>query len=229
MDIRVANRYVLEVGGFEIWITESLINTWIIIAAVILFAVSARIYMKKFTELPAGFQNVLESMVEIFDNFVVSSAGEGFVSLGNWFFTIFIMMFLSNISGIFGMRAPTADWSVALGYALGTFFAIHIMGIRRRKGNYLKSFLKPVFLFLPLNIISELSRPISLSLRLFGNVLVGFIVMTLVHALLPIAARLILPAALQIYFDIISGALQTYIFCMLSLTIIGNAATEDAE
>jgi F-type H+-transporting ATPase subunit a len=125
------------------------------------------------------------------------------------------------------MRAPTADWSVAFGYALGTFFCIQVMGFKHRKGKYLKSFFEPIFLFFPLNVISELSRPIALSFRLFGNLLVGLIMMTLVHELLPILLRLFVPATLGLYFDIISGAMQTYIFCMLSITFAGSAAAEN--
>jgi F-type H+-transporting ATPase subunit a len=98
------------------------------------------------------------------------------------------------------------------------------MGLRHRKGEYLKSFIKPNLIFLPLNLIGELARPISLSFRLFGNVLAGMILTSLIYAL-PIYFRVVIPTFLHAYFDLVTGALQTYIFCILSMTFVGSAAS----
>jgi len=88
--------------------------------------------------------------------------------------------------------------------------------------------LQPIPIFFPLNLIGEIARPISLSFRLFGNVLAGTIFMSLVYALVPIYLRFALPAALHAYFDLFSGALQTYIFCVLSLSFIHSASSAEA-
>jgi len=228
LDFSIKNYAVVTIGGIDIWITETIVNAWIIMLALIIFAVVARIKLRKFTDVPKGFQNFIEMLIEMFDNLVRGVAGEKFMFLGNWYFMVFAFVLVSNICGIVGMRPPTADWATAFAFALATFFLIHFMGAKYRKGKYLKSFFEPVAFFLPLNIIGEIARPISLSFRLFGNVLGGMILMSLVYSL-PIFVRFIIPSFLHAYFDLFSGALQTYIFCILSLSFINSAADPDAE
>ena len=224
MEFNIRNFWVLDIAGVEVWITETMVVTWFIMLVLIAFAVIVRAKLSKFTEVPSGLQNAVESAVEIFDNFVKSTAGERLSFLGNWFFMVFAFIMVSNFSGAFGLRPPTADWSMTFALALGTFILIQAMGIKFRKGGYLKSFLEPFPVFLPLNLIGELARPVSLSFRLFGNILAGMILMTMVYTLAPLGVQFIIPAALHGYFDIIIGLIQTYIFCALSLAFIANAA-----
>ena len=225
LDFNIKNLWVLNAFGIEIWITETIFNTWIIMLLLIIIAVIVRVKLRKFKETPAGFQNIVEIAVESIDGLVSSAAGEKFMVLGNWFFMVFAFVLMSSLAGIFGLRPPTADWATPFALALATFILTHVMGIAHRKGKYLKSFFEPTFIFFPLNIIGELSRPISLSFRLFGNVLAGMILMTLVYGIAPMFLRFVIPAALHAYFDLFSGVLQTYIFCILSLTFIGAAAS----
>jgi F-type H+-transporting ATPase subunit a len=87
--------------------------------------------------------------------------------------------------------------------------------------------LEPVFIFAPLNIIGEFARPISMSFRIFGNVLGGMILMSLLYAMLGwVAAVILLPAFLHMYFDLFAGVLQAIIFTMLSITFVGIAAED---
>jgi F-type H+-transporting ATPase subunit a len=79
----------------------------------------------------------------------------------------------------------------------------------------------------PLNLIGELARPVSLSFRLFGNILAGMILMTLLYTMAPVVLRFIVPIPLHFYFDLFSGILQAYVFCILSLSFIGAAASTD--
>ena len=215
---------VLEIGGNEFWITETMVVTWIIMLALIIFAVVVRIKLKNFSDIPKGFQNVVELMIDIVDGFVKDSAGEKLHALGNWFFMALIFMASSIFSGMIGLRPPLADWSMTFAFALMTLLLIQVMGIKYRKGKYIKSFFEPFPLFFPLNLLGEMARPISLSFRLFGNVFAGMIIMTLAYSLPPVWARLGWPAALHIYFDIATGVIQAYIFCALSLAFIANAA-----
>ena len=220
--------WTLDFFGTEVWITQTIANTWIIMLILILFAVAVRIALRKWKKVPSGFQNAVEIMVEAFDNIVRKAAGEKFMGLGNWFFMVFAFVLVSTLSGIVGLRSPTADWATTFALAIATFVLIQYMGIRHRKGKYLKSFLEPNFVFLPLNLIGELARPVSLSFRLFGNELAGLIIMGLVYSL-PIYLRFVIPAALNVYFNVFTGVLQTYIFCVLSLTFIGSAASSSAD
>ncbi|MCL2426203.1 MAG: F0F1 ATP synthase subunit A, partial [Oscillospiraceae bacterium] len=178
----------------------------------------------------------VEAIVELFDNYLRSTAGDKLMFLGSWFFSLFLFILLSNLSGLIpGMRPPTADWSITIGLALVTFVLIQVMGARYRKAQYFKDLFAPLPwwcpfpVFLPINLISEVARPISLSFRLFGNMLAGLIMMSLIYAVAPVFTHFVIPAALHAYFDVFSGVLQAYIFVTLSLTFISGAAevTED--
>ena len=230
MNFDIRNFAVFEVAGAQVWLTETILVTWAIMLVLIAFAVVVRVKLKKFSELPSGgFQNTIETMIEMLDNFVRSMAGPRLQFLGNWFFMVFAFVMVSNISGALGVRPPTADWSMTFALAFSTFVIIQIMGIKFQKGKYLKGFLTPSPVFLPFNIIGELARPVSLSFRLFGNVLSGLILLAMVYNVAPIWMRFVFPAALHGYFDVIIGILQTYIFCALSLAFIGGAAGIEQE
>lgn len=223
MDLNIDNLWAFEIGGVEVWITRTIFNTWIIMFILIAFAIFVRIKLRKFKEIPNGFQNAIEAAIEMFDNFLYESVGDKLMPLGTWFFTVFVFILVSNLSGVIGFRPPTADWATTFALALATFFLIHALGIRYRKGEYIKSFFEPHPVFFPLNFIGELALPVSLSFRLFGNVLAGMILMTLVYSIAPVFVRFVIPAFLHAYFDLFSGILQTYIFCVLSLMFIKGA------
>jgi len=231
VNIDIRTHGVLNLFGIEIWITDTLISTWIIMGVLIAFAIFIRIKIKNFKEVPTGLQNAVEAVVELFENYLRNTVGDKLMFLGNWFFTLFIFVLISNLSGLIpGMRPPTADWSMTFGLALVTFTLIQIIGIKYRKMNYVKDLFAPLPwwcplpVFLPLNIISELARPISLSFRLFGNMLAGLVMMTLIYALTPIFIQFLIPSLLHAYFDLFSGLLQAYIFVTLSMTFIAGAA-----
>ena len=225
MELYIRNYAIINIGGVDIWITETLVNTWIIMAVLVAAAVVVRIALRgTLKEVPTGLQNAVEAVVETFNNFVRNSAGPKFMYLGNWYFMVVIFIITANISGIFGLRAPTADLATPAAFAFATFILIQATAVRERGGKYLKNFINP------LNIIGELARPVSLSFRLFGNILAGTIIMTLYYGLTPRLVHLGIPIFLHAFFDLFAGAMQTYIFCILSLTFIGTAAdaTDDA-
>jgi len=231
IDLEIKNHAVLNLFGLEIWITDTMISTWIIMGILITFGIIVRIKVRKFKEVPTGFQNVVEALVETFEGYLRSTIGDKLMFLGNWFFTLFLFILLSNLSGLFpGIRTPTADWSMTFGLALVTFILIQAMGVKYRKAGYVKDLFAPlpwwcpIPLFLPINVIGELARPISLSFRLFGNMLAGLIMMSLIYALFPYVVQFFIPSFLHAYFDLFSGVLQTYIFVTLSMTFIAGAA-----
>ena len=230
MNFDIKNHAVLKIGGFELWITDTMINTWIIMAVLITFAIIVRIKLKKFKDVPKGFQNVVEFLVETFENYLRTTVGDKLMFLGNWYFTVFAFILIANLSGLIPtFRAPTADWSMTVMLALSTFFLIQFLAIKYRKGEYLRTFLQPFFIFLPMNLISEIARPISLSFRLFGNMLSGLVMMSLIYEKLLVPARFVIPAALHVYFDLFAGVLQTYIFCTLSLSFIAGSTEAPQE
>lgn len=228
MDFSNKNLWLLfEWKGQSIYITQTLLSTWIVMAVLILIAVIVRIRVRSFKSIPGRAQNIVEALVETMSNFTKSTMGEEFEGFGGWFFGIFAFILMSNYSSLFKLRPPTADLAVTAALALSSFLAIHITGIRRRKWGYLKSFIEPNVIFLPLNIIGEISKPISLGFRLFGNMLGSLIIVDLVYMMLPLVLQLVIPDILHAYFDIFSGALQAFIFTVLSMTFIQQKAVKD--
>ena len=223
MGLEISNYAVVNIAGVEIWITETLVNSWIIMGLLILMAVLARIHLKDFKEVTTGIQNVIESIIEMFENFSSDTLSQRTMYIAPWFFTVFAFLLVSALSSVFGMRAPSADWATTFAFAFATFFLMIYMGVRHQKGEYIKSFFEPHFIFFPLNLIGEFAKPVSLSFRLFGNMLSGTIILTLYYALTPFFVQIGIPSLLHAVFDVVFGALQTYIFVIISLNYIRSA------
>lgn len=222
--LNVKNYGVLDIAGQEVWITETVVNTWIIMAILIIVAIVVRIGMKRWKTIPTGTQNSVESIIEIFDNFATGMMGKKLGYTGGWFFAAFMLILSSALFSVFGMRAPTADWNTTFGLALISFAMMFILGIKHRGTTYLKSFIEPNIVFFPLNLIGELAKPVSLSFRLFGNMLSGTIILTLYYGLMPLYSQIGIPALLHSFFDVIFGALQTYIFVVISMMYVQGSA-----
>jgi len=211
-----------------IYITETLVVTWIIIAILIAFALLIRIKLRKWEVMtrPSGLQNFVEFAVETFEKFFKDNSSLKVSYLAPWFFTLFVFLLISNMIGVAGLRPPTADWGMTFPLAVTSFLLMQFAGLRYRPKNYFKSFFKPIFLFFPLNIMGELAKPVALSFRLFGNVLAGVIIISLLYGMAPLLFRLGVPVFLHAYFDIISGLLQAFIFTVLSIAFVGLAAED---
>lgn len=222
MDFGAKVLYELEIAGKTIWITETLVTTWILMLLLIIFAIIVRIKLNKFQDVPnSKFQNFIELIVEAMDNFVESSMGTKYKYFGSWFFTVFAFILVCNFSGLLGFRPPTADLATTAALGVSTFVLIHFMGITKGGKGYFKSYFEPMPVLFPLNVISEIATPISLSLRLFGNILGGTIIMGLVYNFIPVIAKVLgIPSVLHAYFDVFAGFLQTFIFVILSMTFI---------
>ena len=212
-------------------ISETTVGIWIVAAVLIALCVYVRVKSRKWdgTKKPEGLQNFAELCVDGFSNFFNGTAHKKMAFLTPWFFTLFVFLFFSNILGVFGLRPPTADWGLTFPLALVSFCLIQFSGIYSRPKSYLKGiFLEPspwtAFFFAPLNIIGELVRPVALSFRLFGNILGGFILMSLLYGLAPLVLTLFFPVPLHMFFDLAVGLLQAFIFTVLSLAFIGGAA-----
>jgi F-type H+-transporting ATPase subunit a len=232
IDFMIHGIFSLHIFGQEVWITTSHACILIVMGLMLVFAIIANRKLKHATDRPDGFQNVIELIVEMLDNMVQGTMGKWAPRFVNYISTIFIFILMSNISGLFGLRPPTADYGTTLALALITFFMIRFNKAKHQSAKDIWtgmcSPLPPWLpLWAPINIISEIAVPISLSLRLFANVLSGTVIMALVYGLLKIIA-IVWPAALHVYFDLFSGAIQTYVFCMLTMTYVTQACeTED--
>ncbi|HHU07153.1 MAG TPA: F0F1 ATP synthase subunit A [Clostridiaceae bacterium] len=224
--INIKNLWLIEISGVEIWITETIFNTWIIMGILILLAIIMRIRMRSFATVPTGAQNIIEAVVEKFDDFAIQSVGENNRIVVPWFFAVFVFILSSSLFSPFGLRAPTADWATTFAMAIATFIIMVLRGLSTRGGYYIKSLFEPHFVFFPINLIGELAKPLSLSFRLFGNVLSGTIILTLYYALTPWLVQIGVPALFHAFFDVVIGFIQTYIFVIISLMYVSEASSE---
>lgn len=223
IDFMIHGVFSYELFGQTMWITTTHICMLIVMLVIIGFCFAANRAVKHASEVPGTFQNIVEMIVEMLDKMVASVMGKNAPGFINYIGTIFIFILLSNISGLFGLRPPTADYGVTLPLGVMTFAIIHFNKFKHQKvKGVLKGLCDPWVFWAPINIIGDVAVPISLSLRLFANVLSGTVMLALVYGLLSKVA-IIWPAALHVYFDLFSGAIQTYVFCMLTMTYVNDA------
>ncbi len=231
MDGGFGPRIIFELPG-GIPITETVTSTGIIMAFLIGFSFIAT---RKFDKVPKGLQNFLELVVDGIYGLTAQSMGEEKKkAFSPYMGTLMIFLVFANLAGLLGIRPPTADLNTTFALAAITFIMIHGNGIKKKGvGGYLKGFLDPIALMLPINIIGELATPISLSFRLFGNIVGGLIIMNLLYGALgalsvkvgidiPVFMTAI-PAPLHIYFDAFAGILQSFIFTMLTMVFVSMA------
>ena len=223
VDFFIKGVFSYELFGQTMWITTTHICILIVMIAITCFCIAANRAIKHASEVPGTFQNIVEMIVEKIDGMVGNVMGRNASRFANYIGTIFIFILISNISGLFGLRPPTADYGVTMPLGVMTFAMIHFNKFKHQKvKGVVQGLCSPWFFWAPINIIGDLAVPISLSLRLFANVLSGTVMLALVYGLLSKVA-IIWPAALHVYFDLFSGAIQTYVFCMLTMTYVNDA------
>lgn len=227
IDFMIHGVFSYELFGQKLYITTTHVCVAIVLFVLFIFALLANRAMKHATEVPGTFQNIVELIVEKLDYLIESTMGKNAPKFVNYIGTIFLFILFSNISGLFGLRPPTADYGVTLPLGIMTFTLIHFNKFKHQKvKGVVKGLCEPWVFWAPINIIGDLAVPISLSLRLFANVLSGTVMMALIYGLLSKVA-IIWPAVLHVYFDLFSGAIQTYVFCMLTMTYVSNAINND--
>ena len=168
---------VFSIGG--IGVAESTVVTWIIMA--ILVGLSVYLGSNLKVRNPGKKQQLAEIIVSWFDNFTGELLGEHGKQYSTIISVILIYIGVSNLIGLFGLKPPTKDLNVTVGLSVISIFLIEIAGFRRKgaKG-WIKHFSEPVAIVTPINILELVIRPLSLCMRLFGNVLGAFIIMELI-------------------------------------------------
>jgi len=204
-------------------LTETLVNTWIVMAIILVMCYLLTRNMKK---VPGKAQVIAETIVTVMDNLVAQTMGKDKMGFAPYMLALIMFLAISNTAGIYGLRSPTADLNCTVALALMTFFMTQFFGLKAKGlGGYLKGYLEPMPFLLPINIIGELANPVSLSFRLFGNMLGGLIIMGLLYSALTgfMFFAVAIPIPFHFYFDIFSGLLQSFIFTMLSMVFISMA------
>ena len=206
-------------GGIPV--SQSVVVSWIIIAALTLAAI---LLTRNLKPVPGRRQLVLELFVGFLNSFTRDIVGKEWRRFAPWLGTVALYIACANLAGLLGLVPPTKNLNVTAALALSSMVVIYTAAFRVHglRGGF-GQFLKPSPVMLPINIMEIAIRPLSLCMRLFGNVLAAFIVMELVKMVVPV----VVPVAFSLYFDIFDGIIQTIVFVFLTTIFIGEALEED--
>ncbi len=203
-------------GGIPV--AESVVVTWIIMAVLVALSLFLTHGMKVtgISKRQAFTEWAVTSLEKIVQGFV-GEEGRAYVP---YLATVLVYIGTANLVGMFGFKSPTKDMNVTAALALMSIILIEAAGIRHRgaKG-WLHSFAEPVAIVAPINVLEVFIRPLSLCMRLFGNVLGAFVVMKLIEAVVPV----VVPLAFSLYFDVFDGLIQAYVFVFLTSLFIKEA------
>ena len=203
-------------GG--IGISESTVITWVVMAVLVLAALFLTRNLK--VDHISRRQAAAEMIVVKLNGMVEGMAGENAEEYIPYLVTVLLYIGVSNVIGLFGMKPPTKDLNVTAALALMSIVLIEAAGIRK-KGikRWLKGFTEPIPVVTPINILEVFIRPLSLCMRLFGNVMGAFVIMELIKQLIPV----VIPLPFSFYFDIFDGLIQAYVFVFLTSMYIKEA------
>ena len=192
-------------------IKESVVVTWIIMAVIVALCI---IFVRNLkVENPGKGQLLLESAISTGQNFFEDVMGKENRKYIPYLLTVLIYIGISNIIGLFGFKPPTKDLNVTAAIAIMSMILIEYSGIHKNGvKHWVKHFAEPVPFVAPIMILEIVIRPLSLCMRLFGNVLGAFVIMELLKTVVPVLA----PIPFIFYFDIFDGLLQAYVFVFLT-------------
>ncbi|NLM47028.1 MAG: F0F1 ATP synthase subunit A [Firmicutes bacterium] len=222
IEINIFPRPVEGFGGGVL--TETNISMFVASALIVVSALIIRIFfIPKFKAVPGKVQNVLELIVGTLENYASSISGVKDAIVPAYGLTVGAVIVFSGFAELLGFRAPTTDFLMNAALALIALIVINIVGIRKFGfPGRVKSFFKPVPMVGPILIVTHLLIPVSLTFRLFGNILGGMIVLELLYAVTP----LVVPGILNSFFVLFHAGMQTFVFITLMFTYVNEAAEE---
>ena len=216
---------IIPIGGV-LDITGEVVMMMLIVAVI---AVISLIAGRSLKERPGRLQNVIETGLESLDGFFSDLLGSAKARKYYYFLaSMFIFIIFSNYSGLIPgvgltkyIKAPTSSLSVTVGLSIMSFLFLQISALRHNTRHYLKHFVSPIVIMLPLMLLDEIVKPVSLSLRLFGNIFGEETVTEKLYEILPIGAPL-----LMMVLSLLFCAIQAIVYTMLVSLYLGEA-TED--
>lgn len=226
---------VIHLGSFTLQIQQSIL-VWLILCiffAIFFYVAGKKIEAQDPSKAPKGIVYISEEMYNLVLYVIKGNLREKTSKYVALFGTLILMMIAANLMGLIGLQNPTSN--ISFNATLAVTMWLMIQGNAIKKGGLLarmKELTEPMVLLTPLNIIGELALPISLTMRLFGNILAGSIIMMLVYTLI----KLLMPYSiiglgitpfLHMYFDIFSAVIQTYIFFTLASFFLGQQVAEE--
>ncbi|MCR5672016.1 MAG: F0F1 ATP synthase subunit A [Butyrivibrio sp.] len=203
-------------GLFDI--CKSVVVSWGVLAVLIILILVFTHNMK--VHNISKRQAAVESIALWLRNTARGMLGEEAEGYAEYIVTVLVFIGVSNMVGLFGFTPPTMDLNVTIAFSLMSIVLVEAAGIIKKgpKG-WLKGFAQPMAVIAPMNVLELAIRPLSLCMRLFGNILGATVIMELIKAVVPV----VLPAALSVYFDLFDGAIQAYVFVFLTSLYIKEA------
>lgn len=216
-ELEIPTAFTIPIGG-GIAVNQTVVITWGIIAFLfVLIMILTRGFV---TQNPTKRQVAVEAFVTWIENLIGGNMNEKAHGYIPYLGSVLIFLGISNIIGIFDIAPPTKDLRTTVALAVMSIVLVQIAGIREHHvGGWLKGFAKPIAVMMPMNILELFIKPLSLCMRLFGNVFAAFVIMELIKMVIPVGV----PAALSLYFDLFDGLLQAYVFVFLTSLYINEA------
>ena len=218
----------------------------ILIMIILAIYIGIRAHFQDPLKRPKGLLLIAEIGVNFFENMAEGLLGKRFRMFGGYLMAIGVYMFLAFIFGLTGLPSPITYMAIPLSLGLSTFMLIHATAIKYNKFRYFKRYIEPVPVFLPVNLISMWAPLLSLTLRIFGNAISGFVIMSIIYAGLETASASIFAAlepmigewnqvflaplvtwVFHLYFDLWAGFIQTTVFLSLTSIYVGQEIPED--
>ena len=198
---------------------DSIMMSWVTMAVVIVVAWLAT--RKIVRDKPQGrWQLFMEMVVEGLIDQLEKTAGPKSKAIAPLIITLFLYLIFANWLGLVpgGFTSPTVDVNTTLGLAIMIALSVHVIGASRNGLSHFGHLFKPHWLFLPINIMEEISKPLTMGLRLFGNILAGEILLIILYMLVPALAP-----TLWLGFSVFVGIIQALIFTILSIVSLSGA------
>ena len=222
-----------QIFGITINFTETIVLEWLVMA--IILGLAAFLTRDLRVSGVSKRQVIAEMAVQTVTNLVRDTMGRSWLWFTPYIATVFCFSVFGSLISLTGLRAVTSDFSVLLAWAAVTFVLITVTKIRAGGFlGYIKGFGDPVAFMAPINVLSEVATPTAMALRHFGNIAGGGIITALVYYGLANLSRMIglqvpiltvgIPAVLSLYFDLFSDFMQAFIFIMLTMVFVSNAA-----
>ena len=225
--LNIEDVFSFNIGSFEVTFDEATVVSWIIIAVLTILAILLTRNFKVEGEISRR-QAFMELCYEKAENFFKGIMGPKVEKYIPWLMSVVLFIGVSNIIGLFGFKPPTKSMQVTAALAITSIVLIEFAAFKDKGvGGRLKAFTKPVWIITPISILEVFTKPLSLCMRLFGNVIAAFTIMELIKAI-PIF-KVGVPVVLSLYFDIFDGLLQAYIFVFLTALYLQEAVEEEEE
>lgn len=233
--MQLGPRILFTIGGVNI--TETVIFALIISFLILVFAFLAT---RKMETVPHGFQAYGELIVGTIYNMVGDTMGKQNLKFAPYMGTLFLFLGVGSCLGLLDIRPVTADLNCTVPLALISFVMIHYNAVRSQTAiGYVKHLASPYPFMLPMNLLSDTIFPITLACRIFGNILAGVIIMSLLYGALSSASSALgsqvpffmigFPLPLNFFFDMFEPVLQAYIFVMLTMVFTSNVMHVDED